>query len=94
MGLHRVSNDAGRLSQLWIPTPPVIWCAVRAHVASVESSSDPRAALAAAVSAERAEAFGKRVFAPPVLITARGSTERVAGRDDKDRVDDVDVGAT
>ena len=70
----------------------VVGCA--GAVASVESGLDPPAAVVAAVPADREEPVGESVSAPPVLTTAPGSAERVAGCDDPDGVGDADFDVT
>ena len=70
----------------------VVGCA--GAVASVESGSDPPAAVVAAVPADREEPVGESVSAPPVLTTAPRSAERVAGCDDPDGVGDADFDVT
>jgi hypothetical protein len=72
--------------------PAAVGCA--GPVAGVEFSSDPPAAVVAAAPAGREEPVGERVFAPPVLATAPGSAERVAGCDDPDGVEDADIDLT
>jgi hypothetical protein len=71
----------------------VVCCAAGA-VASVESGSDPAAAVVAAVPADREEPAGESVSALSVLTTAPGSAERVAGCDDPDEVSDADFDVT
>ena len=58
-------------------------------VASVESGSDPPAALVAAL-VDRGEPVGELRSAPPVLTTTSRSAEVVGGCDDPDGVDDAD----
>jgi hypothetical protein len=70
----------------------VVGCA--GAVASVESGSDPVAAVVAAAPADREEPVGELVSAPPVLTTTPRSAERVAGCDEANEVSDADFEVT
>jgi hypothetical protein len=70
----------------------VVGCA--GAVASVESGSDPPAAVVAVVPADREEPAGESVSAPPVLTTAPRLAERGAGCDDANEVSDADFDVT
>ena len=96
----RLAGAVGSAAGAFVAAEARLVFAVRAAVgcagpvAGVEFSSYPPPAVVAAALADREEPVGELVFAPPVLTTAPGWAERVAGCEDPDGVDDADIDLT